>query len=114
MPTPTPRLRLFFLLFSTPISAGAQGNSPALSDAGAATSASTTAPVARTEARVTYPAGARGEAEVTLELVIGVSGDVRDAKVIDGVEPFATAARVAAASWQFDPATQGGRPVPAR
>lgn len=63
---------------------------------------------------VAYPQGARGDAEVILELVIAEDGSVATAAVRDGQAPFAEAARVAAQSFRFTPATRGGLPIRAR
>jgi TonB family protein len=67
-----------------------------------------------TEALVEYPAGASGAAEVVLELVIAASGELRDAAVVSGTEPFASAALAAARGWRFAPARRGEQPVAAR
>ena len=61
-----------------------------------------------------YPKGAEGDAEVTLVLTIAKDGQVLSAEVEIGAEPFATAAKEAAASWRFEPATREGRPVAAK
>ncbi len=61
-----------------------------------------------------YPKGAEGDADVTLVLTIARDGQVRSAEVETGVEPFASAAKEAAASWRFEPATREGRPVAAK
>lgn len=66
------------------------------------------------EAIVEYPAGASGEAEIVLELLISAAGDVSEASVVSGAEPFATAARARALGWRFEPARQGGAPRAAR
>ncbi len=69
--------------------------------------------ITTTEA-VPYPKGAQGDAVVMLELLIGVGGEVREVKVIDGAEPFASAARASAAAWTFTPARRGEVNVAAR
>ncbi|HEY3235955.1 MAG TPA: TonB family protein, partial [Polyangiaceae bacterium] len=61
-----------------------------------------------------YPKGSSGNAVVILELVINPSGEVQDARVVDGEEPFATAAVQAARAWRFEPARRKGQPVAAR
>jgi TonB family protein len=63
---------------------------------------------------VPYPEGARGAAEVVLELVIAQDGSVSDVSVREGSEPFASAARIAVWRWQFTPATRDGLPIRAR
>lgn len=61
-----------------------------------------------------YPAGAKGEAKVILELLVGVDGDVKDVVVKDGVEPFVTEAIKAARGYKFEPARRGDVAVSAR
>ncbi|MGZ3476491.1 MAG: TonB family protein, partial [Polyangiales bacterium] len=61
--------------------------------------------------KVPYPEGAKGEATVVLQLTIAKDGSVEDVQVISGEEPFATAARDAAKSWTFEPATRDGAPI---
>jgi len=75
---------------------------------------STIAPTIRSPTDVAYPADSHGAAEVVLELIISPSGEVLEVTVIEGVDPFADAARTAALTWRFDPATRGGQPVAAR
>lgn len=60
---------------------------------------------------VAYPQGASGDAEVTLILTIEKDGTVRLAEIEAGAEPFASAAKQAAAAWRFQPATRDGIPV---
>jgi hypothetical protein len=73
-----------------------------------------TAPVLLADAVVEYPAGGVGAAVVLLELVVGVGGEVREARVVLGDEPFASAALSAARGWRFEPARSGGRARAAR
>lgn len=73
-----------------------------------------TAPRLLTDAAVQYPASASGAAEVLLELLIATSGEVREAHVVAGTEPFASAARAAALAWRFEPARRGEQAVAAR
>jgi len=63
---------------------------------------------------VPYPEGAHGAAEVVLELVIAQDGSVSDVSVREGIEPFASAARIAVLRWLFTPATRDGIPIRAR
>ena len=63
---------------------------------------------------VPYPEGVGRDAAVTLTLVIGVDGAVRDAIPLERDEPFSSAAADAARTWKFEPATRGGAPVAAR
>ena len=64
--------------------------------------------------QVAYPARASGDAEVTLILTIEKDGKVRLAESEAGAEPFASAAKQAAAAWRFQPATRDGIPVAAK
>jgi TonB family protein len=66
------------------------------------------------EASVSYPEGAAGAAEVLLELVVGAAGEVREARAIEGAEPFAAAALAASRSWRFEPARRAEAAVAAR
>ncbi|MEP7120862.1 MAG: TonB family protein [Byssovorax sp.] len=66
--------------------------------------------------QVAYPARASGDAEVTLILTIEKDGRVRlaEIEIESGAEPFASAAKQAAAAWRFEPATRDGIAVPAK
>lgn len=77
-------------------------------------SAQVTPPVALGSTDVPYPAGATGDAVINLELVVESDGSVSSAFVLDGVEPFADAAHLAALTWKFAPARRGDTPVAAR
>jgi hypothetical protein len=88
----------------------ARAQSPAPRDA----TARVTLPVPESALEAPYPAGATGDARVVLELALTKEGAVREAKVLTGPEPFARAARAAAGSFRFKPATKGGAPVAAR
>jgi hypothetical protein len=72
------------------------------------------APPRAREVAVPYPAGGRGDAVVVLELVVGDDGRVRSFRVLAGAEPFLGAAKRAAPSFRFEPATRDGRPIAAR
>lgn len=63
---------------------------------------------------VPYPEGATGDAEVVLVLVIGRDGRVRSVDVERGAEPFASAAKKSAETWQFTPASRDGEPINAK
>jgi hypothetical protein len=63
---------------------------------------------------VAYPTGAHGDAVVKLELLLAEDGTVAQAEVTQGEAPFADAARLAAESFRFEPATKNGIPVRAR
>ena len=63
---------------------------------------------------VAYPPEAHGDAVVQLELLLAEDGTVAQADVKQGDAPFAEAARSAAESFRFVPATKNGIPVRAR
>ena len=66
------------------------------------------------EPLVDYPAGASGDVEVLLEVLVSKDGTVREASPLEGEEPFATLAARAALGWSFEPATRDGVPVAAK
>jgi TonB family protein len=61
-----------------------------------------------------YPEGETKNANVIVEVVVGIDGAVEDVKVVEGEPPFAEAALTAARKYRFKPATRAGRPVRAR
>lgn len=63
---------------------------------------------------VDYPPDASGAAVVVLELVVERDGTVGSATVVEGPEPFASAAAEQARSFRFEPAKRAGLAVPAR
>jgi outer membrane receptor protein involved in Fe transport len=66
------------------------------------------------DANVEYPAGATGDADVVLELVISASGEVQAAQAVQGDEPFREKALAAASLWRFEPALRAGNAVAAK
>ncbi len=52
--------------------------------------------------------------EIVLVLVIDEAGHVTSARAESGAEPYASRAIESTSAWSFRPATQGGRPIPAR
>jgi hypothetical protein len=66
------------------------------------------------EAVVEYPDAASGAAQVVLELLVSISGEVQEARVLEGAEPFANVALVQARLWRFEPARSGDTPRAAR
>ncbi len=60
-----------------------------------------------------YPQGATGDAVVVLVITVASDGSVRGARVVDGAEPFASAAIAASAGWRFEPATRDDKPFAA-
>jgi TonB family protein len=63
---------------------------------------------------VSYPKGASTEAVVIVELLIDVSGNVQDARIVEGQDPFAAAVIAASRSWSFEPAKRGDITVAAK
>jgi TonB family protein len=61
-----------------------------------------------------YPAGAHGDAQVELAVLIGEDGRVTELEVRSGEQPFADAARAAVAAWKFAPAMRDNVPVKSR
>jgi TonB family protein len=61
-----------------------------------------------------YPAGAQGDAQVELAVLIGEDGRVTEVEVRRGDAPFADAARFAVAAWKFAPAMRDNVPVKSR
>jgi TonB family protein len=82
--------------------------------AAAAQTSVTTPPTAIDAGHVVYPPGAHGVATVVVDLVIDKDGRVGDVTVVDGDEPFVSAALAAARGWSFTPARRGDLRVSAR
>jgi len=61
-----------------------------------------------------YPKGAKGDAEVVLELLVEADGSVSTSRVVRGADPFGEAARTASLGWRFKPARRGDAPTRAR
>jgi TonB family protein len=80
----------------------------------AAQTTEVTPPSAVDAGHVVYPAEAHGDASVVLDLVIEKDGRVGDVIVVDGDEPFVTAALAAARTWTFTPAHRGDIRISAR
>lgn len=68
-------------------------------------------PRPRTPLTAKYPDGAEGDAAVIVKLVIEKDGSVSTAEVVEGREPFASAALAAARGFTFSPATRDGAPI---
>ena len=60
-----------------------------------------------------YPVGAEGDAAVMLAVSVGVTGNVDDIRVLEGYEPFASAALESVRSARFVPASRDGKPIAA-
>ncbi len=63
---------------------------------------------------VPYPPAATTEATVVVELLIDISGNVQDAHIVEGEDPFAAAVLAAARTWRFEPAKRGDTTVAAK
>jgi len=62
---------------------------------------------------VQYPTGATGAASVVLRITVDKDGRIREARVLEGTEPFASAALASVDGARFEPATRGGQPIAA-
>jgi len=82
--------------------------------AAAAQTTETTPPTAVDAGHVVYPPGAHGDATVIVDVVVEKDGRVGDVSVVDGEEPFVSAALAAAHAWSFTPARRGDLRVAAR
>lgn len=60
---------------------------------------------------IPYPVNAKGQATVTLQVLIGRDGTVQDAKFLQGSLAFARTAIDGVKQWKFKPYTMNGRPV---
>jgi TonB family protein len=58
-----------------------------------------------------YPPAAVGDALVLLEVTVGKDGRVTGPRMLQGSEPFASAARDTARQWRFRPACRDGGPL---
>lgn len=94
--------------------APARTDHPSAPVAASATSAEVKAPEPTSPLAAPYPRGAEGAADVVLELLVTTTGEVRDPKVIEGREPFSSAALAAIRKVTFKPAERAGAPVAAR
>jgi hypothetical protein len=66
------------------------------------------------EAQASYPESGHGDATVLLELLVTADGRVGRASLVEGPEPFATAALAQTSSWRFEPARRGGTAIAAK
>jgi periplasmic protein TonB len=60
---------------------------------------------------IAYPANAKGQATVVLQVLIGRDGTVQDAKFLQGSLAFARPAIDGVKQWKFKPYTMNGRAV---
>ncbi|MCW5835707.1 MAG: TonB family protein, partial [Labilithrix sp.] len=60
-----------------------------------------------------YPADAEGDAVVTLAVSVDAAGAVEDVRVLEGYEPFASAAIESVRGARFVPASRDGRAIAA-
>jgi TonB family protein len=91
--------------------AAAQQPPPPPAGAAAPTPPPVVPPAPVTALTAEYPRGGQGDAVVVVAIVVSADGSVRSARAIAGDEPFAAAAVAASASWRFEPATRGGKPI---
>lgn len=73
-----------------------------------------TPPVVLDDTAVPYPVGGEGDARVVLEILVDATGRVREARIVEGNEPFGEAAWRAVMGWRFAPAKRGEVAVSAR
>jgi TonB family protein len=66
------------------------------------------------EAHASYPESGRGDATVVLELLVTADGRVSQAALVEGPEPFASAALAQASTWRFEPARRAGTAIAAK
>lgn len=83
-------------------------------DAPQAADAPVVSPRAVETKEATYPEGATGSASVLVEVVVETDGSVSNVAIVQGDEPFATAAKEAIGAWRFTPAMRAGKPLRAR
>ena len=103
------------LAAAQPLTAGASPAPPpptaAFSDTDVSTDANGVVPPRLlTTEPVAYPEDGRGSASVVLELLVAEDGSVAEVRVVDGTEPFSSAALAAARAWRFAPASVDGSP----
>lgn len=116
--TSVPCALLVVAALATASPASAQDPAPA-APAPAPAPAPATAPVLvppqiQGSPEVAYPVGGVGDAEVILALTVQKDGSVKAVEVVQGNEPFASAAKNAAMSFRFQPGTRNGEPVAAK
>lgn len=61
-----------------------------------------------------YPEGETRDASVLLEIVVDAKGEVGEMKVVEGDEPFVSAARDAVGRQRFEPARRAGKAIAAK
>ncbi|MBN1606592.1 MAG: energy transducer TonB [Polyangiaceae bacterium] len=66
------------------------------------------------DAQAFYPDSGHGDATVILELLVTADGRVGQASLVQGPEPFASAALAQASSWRFEPARRAGTAIAAK
>ncbi len=66
-----------------------------------------------TQIVASYPPGAEGDSFVVLAVTVAQDGTVVDVRVLEGFEPFASAAMTAVRGARFVPASRGGNPIAA-
>jgi len=104
--------RFVFLVVLAASAALAVAGADARAQAPAA--AAITPPVPRSALEVPYPEGAKGDATITLTLLVDATGQVQSATAAEPPSPFTEAAVAAARGWTYSPALRGDSPVAAR
>src|SRR5262245_22804025 len=98
------------LLVSTPLPArAAPPDAPPSAPAPTVVSARALEPL-----HADYPDGAHGDSVVLLEFIINADGTIRTVRVVEGQEPFTSAAMRASSRFRFAPATRDGKPINAK
>lgn len=64
-----------------------------------------------TKSEPAYPAGETEDARVVVSVTVAADGSIRDVRVIEGAEPFATIARQNVLTWTFAPGSRGTQPI---
>jgi len=111
--TSVPCALLVFAALQTSSSAQAQTPAPA-APAAPAPAPVLIPPQIQGSPEVAYPVGGVGDAEVILALTVQKDGSVKAVDVVQGNEPFASAAKNAAMAFRFQPGTRDGEPVAAK
>src|SRR5579859_4686523 len=108
------RVAAIVITVAAPANAQPATVAPTASANPSATAPALVPPVLISSPDVAYPDGAHGDVVVRLVLTVARDGSVESVRVVEGDEPFASAAENAARTWRFTPATRGEAPVAAR
>jgi TonB family protein len=99
------------LSFTIAFAIDARADEPAQS---APDAAALVPPRVRSDQPAVYPETATGEATVLIEVVVEQDGTTGDVQVLEGAEPFTSAAVNAVRGYRFEPAMRAGKPVRSR